>query len=265
MSDPAFGVFRDFAFSLADVSGKAIAPYFRTAVNVANKAEGGAFDPVTEADRAAEKAIIDALAARFPDHALTGEEFGSSGPANARFRWIVDPIDGTRAFIMGYPLWGTLIALLRDGEVAFGLMDQPFTGERFWSEETGARARGPDGIVETLRTRACAGLEDAVLATTHPDLFECGFEAERFARVAGAARMTRYGGDCYAYCMLAAGHVDLIVEAGLKAFDIAALVPIIERAGGVVTTWSGEPASAGGRIIAAGDARVHAKALELLS
>jgi myo-inositol-1(or 4)-monophosphatase len=254
--------FLDFAHELADISGKVILPRFRTPLAVDNKTEGG-FDPVTVADRAAERAMRRAIGQRHPDHGIAGEEFGPVAGAG-RFRWVIDPIDGTRAFIMGAPMWGTLIGLLDAGKPVVGLMDQPFTGERFWADARTAHRRGPDGRVRKLKTRACPGLADATLTTTHPDLFAARTEAAAFARVKAAARMTRYGGDCYGYCLLAAGFVDVVVEAGLKAYDVVALVPIIERAGGRITTWDGKPATEGGRIVAAGDARVHAQALALL-
>ncbi len=217
---------------------------------------------MTPADRAAERAIRKAIKARFPQHGIIGEEYADVA-GEGRYRWLIDPIDGTRAFIMGSPLWGTLIGLLDGPTPVLGLMNQPFTGERFWSEGRTSRLRGPDGKVRRLKTRACARLADATLTSTHPDLFSAA-EAARFRAVKGRARMTRFGGDCYGYCLLAAGFVDLILEAGLKPYDIVPLIPIIEGAGGIVTTWDGGPAAQGGRIIAAGDARVHAEALALL-
>lgn len=252
-----------FAHELADLARAAILPHFRTPMAVENKASGGAFDPVTAADRGAEAAISRAIQARFPDHGLIGEEHGSHNPA-ARLTWVVDPIDGTRAFITGSPLWGTLIGLLDRGEPILGLMDQPFTRERYWSDETGARSRLACGAERAISTRSCGNLADAVLSTTHPDLFTAGAESEAFAALKAEARMTRYGGDCYSYAMLASGFVDLIVESGLKPFDIVALIPIIERAGGRITTWDGGPATSGGRIVAAGDPRLHAAALTML-
>ena len=147
-----------------------------------------------------------------------------------------------------------------------GLMDQPYTRERFFAGRTGgARWRGPDGTIKKLKTRKDIAIADAVLAATSPDLFKPGDEARRFKDLSARAKMTRYGGDCYAYCLLAAGHVDLVVEAGLKAVDIVPLIPIIEQAGGVVTTWDGGAATKGGRIVAAGDPRLHAAAVKLLS
>jgi myo-inositol-1(or 4)-monophosphatase len=178
---------------------------------------------------------------------------------------VIDPIDGTRAFIMGSPMWGTLIGLLDGEEAVLGLMDQPFTGERFWSGATGAHFRNGNARPRRLKTRACASLAEATLTTTHPDLFAKGQEADAFARLAARVRMTRYGGDCYGYCLLAAGFVDLVVEAGLKTHDVVALIPIIERAGGRISTWEGGPAIEGGRIVAAGDPRLHEQALAVLA
>jgi myo-inositol-1(or 4)-monophosphatase len=248
---------------LADLSGPVILEYFRKPMSVENKAVGGAFDPVTQADRGAEKTIVERLATQFPDHGIIGEEFGTKA-GSSPFQWVIDPIDGTRSFIIGSPLWGTLIGVLRDGLPYFGLMDQPFTGERFWSEDQASYQRLRGGQPVRLRTRACSRIEDAILTSTHPDLFE---GAERMAvleRLKAAARLTRYGGDCYGYCLLAAGHVDLVIESDLKPYDIAAVIPIIERAGGRVTTWDGSDASHGGDVIASGDPRLHEAVLKLI-
>lgn len=253
-----------FAHSLADQSAKAILPHFRRPIAVDNKSGPGDFDPVTAADRAAERAIAAMIRRTYPDHGLVGEEYGTHA-GEARMRWVVDPIDGTRAFIMGYPVWGTLIGLLDGTEPLLGLMDQPFTRERIWSGPQSSHIRIGDGAARRIRTRACPRLEDAIFSTTHPDLFAPGAEQDGFARLKAKARMTRYGGDCYAYAMLAAGFVDLVAEAGLKPHDIVALMPIIERAGGRITTWDGGPATDGGRILASGDPRLHDKALKLLA
>ncbi len=253
----------EFAHVLADISADAILPYFRKPVAVKNKAGPAAFDPVTAADRAAERAIRKAVMARFPDHGIIGEEYGTVA-GKGRYRWLIDPIDGTRAFITGSPLWGTLIGLMDGPRPILGLMNQPFTGERFWSDGRVARWRGPDGKTRRLETRACARLADAILTSTHPDLFASAGEIAGFGELKSRARMTRYGGDCYGYCLLAAGSTDLIVEAGLKPYDIVALMPIIEAAGGIVSTWEGGSAAEGGRIIAAGDRRVHQEALAIL-
>lgn len=263
-SRPSFSSLLAFAHELADLSAAVILPKFRRPLAVANKAGKNAFDPVTAADRSAERVIRNAVKARWPDHGLIGEELGTLRDG-ARFKWVVDPIDGTRAFIMGSPLWGTLIGLLDGTETVLGLMNQPFTGERFWSGPTAAYLRHGDGKPRRLKTRQCPRLADAILSTTHPDLFTRGAETEAFARLRSKARMTRYGGDCYAYCLLAAGFVDVVAEAGLKSFDIAPLIPIIERAGGRVTGWDGGPAAAGGRVLATGDARLHEEALKILA
>lgn len=252
-----------FAHELADGSGAAILPHFRRRIAVDNKAGDGGYDPVTIADRAAERRIAQAIRQRYPEHGLVGEEYGTIN-AGARWRWIVDPIDGTRAFVMGSPLWGTLIGLM-DGEVpVLGMMDQPFTGERFWSDAHASHWRGREGKPRRIRTRACATIESMVLTTTHPSLLATAADRAAFRRLEAKARMTRYGGDCYAYCLLAAGFIDCVVESGLKPYDIVALIPIIERAGGRITSWDGGPATRGGRIVACGDADLHAKVVEAL-
>ncbi len=252
------------AHELADASGKALLRYFRRPIDIDNKAAGGAFDPVTEADRSAERAISKRLAAKHPDHGILGEELGFAA-GSSPYTWVIDPLDGTRAFITGMPLWGTLIGLTRDGRAEVGLMDQPYTRERIWATSTAAHWRSTDGREKRIRTAPCARLEDARFTTTSPDLFAKGAENDAFARLRSRARLTRFGGDCYAYCLLAAGHIDVILEAGLQPYDIVALIPIIERAGGRVTTWDGGPAEGGGRILACGDPRLHDALLKLLA
>jgi histidinol phosphatase-like enzyme (inositol monophosphatase family) len=256
------------AHDLADISGGVILPYFRKPIPVENKASKG-FDPVTMADRAAEKAMRKELALRHPEHGIIGEEFADRDGAG-RFNWILDPIDGTRAFIMGYPLWGTLIGLSDHDQMVIGMMDQPYTRERFWGVNDGKPAkggafRGPDGKIKKLKTRACPKIGDAILACTTMEMFKTPHERVAFMEISSRVKMTRFGGDCYAYCLLAAGQIDLVIEASLKAVDIAPLVPIIEQAGGVVTTWSGGNAINGGRIIAAGDPKLHAAAMRFLA
>jgi myo-inositol-1(or 4)-monophosphatase len=253
--------FAAFIDELATVSGEAILPFFRTSLGVEDKNRGGSFDPVTAADRAAEQAIRALIRRNFPEHGIVGEEYGNER-TDAEYVWVLDPIDGTKSFISGMPAWGTLIALTRFGEPVFGMMHQPFIGERFTGDGGAARYRGPAGN-RALMVRPCAALADAVLFTTSP-LLMAEDERTAFKRVEDAARLSRYGGDCYAYCMVAAGHVDLVIETGLKPHDIVALVPIITGAGGIVTTWDGGQPSAGGRIIAAGDRRVHEAAVKLL-
>jgi myo-inositol-1(or 4)-monophosphatase len=254
--------FSAFVNELASVSGEIILPFFRTALSVEDKGRNGSFDPVTAADHAAETAMRTLIRRTFPDHGIIGEEYGRERP-DAEYVWVLDPIDGTKSFISGMPAWGTLIALLRSGEPVFGIMNQPFIRERFSGGGGRASYRGPAGE-RALRVRACPDLARAVLFTTSPLLMNEG-DRETFGRVEKAVRLSRYGGDCYAYCMLAAGHVDLVIETELKPYDVLPLMPIIVGAGGIVTSWDGGAPNAGGRIIAAGDARVHAAALELLN
>jgi myo-inositol-1(or 4)-monophosphatase len=254
--------FSSFVDRLATVAGETILPFFRTALAVENKGGSGGFDPVTAADRAAEDAMRTLIRQTFPDHGVIGEEFGAER-SDAEYVWVLDPIDGTKSFICGMPAWGTLIALTRFGDPVFGLMNQPFTRERFSGDGGAANYKGPTGE-RILATRRCAALADAIVFTTSPRLMN---ESDRktFNRVEEAARLSRYGGDCYAYCMLAAGHVDLVIETELKPYDILPLIPIITGAGGIVTTWENGSPHAGGRIIAAGDKRVHEAALEFLN
>jgi histidinol phosphatase-like enzyme (inositol monophosphatase family) len=252
------------AHLLADASGPAILRHFRCAVPVDNKAGTGGFDPVTEGDRAGERVIREHLGRLHPDHAILGEEMGHS-PGSAAYTWVIDPIDGTRAFITGMPLWGTLIGVTEHGRAVAGMMDQPYTRERIWSAGDTTYWRGPDGAARPVQTAPCPTLAEARLTTTSPDLFTEPGERSAFEKLKRAARLTRFGGDCYAYCLLAAGHIDVIVEAGLKPYDIVALVPIIEAAGGIVTTWEGERPEGGGRILACGDKRVHAEVLRVTS
>jgi myo-inositol-1(or 4)-monophosphatase len=254
--------FEAFVGELATASGDAIRPFFRTSLSVEDKSGGGAFDPVTAADRAAEQAMRTLIREKFPAHGIIGEEFGAER-RDAEFVWVLDPIDGTKSFISGMPAWGTLIALTRRGQPVFGMVHQPFIGERFSGDGRAAAYRGPAGS-RALRVRPCPTLDAAILYTTSPRLMNAADRAA-FARVEEAVRLSRYGGDCYSYCMLAAGHVDLVIETELKPHDVAALIPIISGAGGIVTTWNGDAPVAGGRIAAAGDRRTHAAALALLN
>jgi myo-inositol-1(or 4)-monophosphatase len=253
--------FAAFVEQLSAVSGETILPFFRTSLGIDDKGPAGRFDPVTAADRAAEQAMRTLIRRTFPEHGIIGEEFGPER-ADAEYVWVLDPIDGTKSFIAGMPVWGTLIALTRLGEPVFGLMHQPFTREVFSGDGIAADYRGPSGK-RKLRARPCASLSDALLFTTSPLLMN---ETDRasFRKVESTVKLSRYGGDCYAYCMLAAGHIDLVIETELKPYDIIPLIPILAGAGAVVSSWDGGPAALGGRVIAAGDARVHAAALELL-
>jgi myo-inositol-1(or 4)-monophosphatase len=252
--------FASFVDKLAAASGETILPFFRTALAIENKRPGG-FDPVTAADRAAEDAMRAMIRKAFPEHGILGEEYGGER-TEAEYVWLLDPIDGTKSFIAGMLGWGTLIGLMRFGEPVFGTMHQPFTREHFSGDGGAAHYRGPAGSRD-LHVRACGDLRDAVLYTTSPLLMNQKDCAD-FVRVENNVKLSRYGGDCYAYCMLAAGQIDLIIETELKPHDIVPLMPIIGGAGGVITTWDNGPAQAGGRIVAAGDKRVHAAALEML-
>ena len=252
--------FASFVDQLASASGETILPFFRTALAVENKKAGG-FDPVTAADRAAENAMRALIRKNFPDHGIVGEEYGSER-TGAEYVWVLDPIDGTKSFISGMTAWGTLIGLMRFGEPVFGMMHQPFIGERFTGDGGAAHYRGRTGNRD-LRVRKCAALSDAVLFTTSPLLMN-KHDRATFERVQDKAKLSRYGGDCYAYCMLAAGQIDLVIETEIKPHDIVPLIPIITGAGGIVTTWENGPPQSGGRIVVAGDKRVHAAALEML-
>lgn len=251
----------EFMQRIAAAAAAQTLPRFRQSVLVDNKLAAG-FDPVTEADRGAEQAIRALIGSEFPDHGIHGEEFGLEN-ADSRYMWVIDPIDGTRAFISGLPLWGTLVGLTDNGDAIAGMMSQPFTGELFWADGEQSRYDGPGGA-KRLSTRATKTLADATMCTTTPALF-LDAKREAYDRVEKIVRLARYGTDCYAYAMLAAGNIDLVVETGLQPYDIVALVPIIERAGGVITTWDGGPAEKAGDIVAAATPELHQAALELLN
>jgi inositol-phosphate phosphatase/L-galactose 1-phosphate phosphatase/histidinol-phosphatase len=246
------------AHALADAAGAVIRPYFRQAVAVIDKEDAS---PVTIADREAEAAMRRLIAERFPEHGIIGEEYGSDR-ADAEFVWVLDPIDGTKSFISGVPLFGTLIALLHQGRPVLGIINQPISGER-WLGVEGSPTLW-NGV--EISTRFCAGADAATVFTTSPDMFQ-GADAESFARVRAAAKLVRYSGDCYAYGLCALGFVDAVVEAQLKPYDYCALVPIIAGAGGIITDWRGQRPGleSDGRILACGDYGLHAQLLELLA
>ena len=232
-----------FLSELADASGDAILPYFRTPVAVDNKADGsdpgrGKYDPVTEADKAAEATIRKLIGERYPAHGIHGEEEGHQ-PGSSPETWVIDPIDGTRAFVAGAPLWGTLIAL-NDGKYPVcGVMDQPYLGERYFG--TGQSAwMERFGVRRELQTSTKTDLGDAIVMATHPMIFTTPPEREQFAILGDRSKMTRWGCDCYGYTLLAMGTVDIVAEPTLMPYDIQALIPIIEGAGGIVTTWRGK-------------------------
>lgn len=247
---------------MADAARAAILPYFRRPDLAAdNKLQDG-FDPVTIADRAAEEAMRSILADMRPDDGIWGEEFGQQEGQSGR-TWVLDPIDGTRGFISGTPTWGVLIALSGEKGPFLGVVDQPYIGERFVGSPDGAWVQGPQGRAD-LRTSAKATLTDSTLFTTFPEVGSAE-DAAGFRGVAKHVKLTRYGMDCYAYALLASGQVDLVIEAGLNAYDIQAPIAVIEAAGGIVTDWRGNPAHNGGRALAAANPAIHAAALEILS
>ncbi|MCR9136405.1 MAG: histidinol-phosphatase [Alphaproteobacteria bacterium] len=250
----------DFIHLLADAAAAETLPRFRNGTAITNKLETG-FDPVTEADRAAEAAIRNLIKTHFPDHGIMGEEYGSEG-LEREYVWVIDPIDGTRAFISGLPVWGTLIGLYRNGQACLGLMDQPFTGERYTADGDGAYYRGP-GKSGKISARPCASLSDATLFTTSPHLYS-GLKNTAYRAVEEKVNLFRYGCDCYAFALVASGHADLVIESDLESYDIGGLIAILESAGGVVTNWQGGRPEQGGDILASGSREVHEEALALL-
>jgi inositol-phosphate phosphatase / L-galactose 1-phosphate phosphatase / histidinol-phosphatase len=245
------------AETLADAAGEIIRGYFRKKIGVQQKSDR---TPVTIADRAAEKVMRRLIEIAFPQHGIFGEEFGKQN-ADADYVWVLDPIDGTKSFISGVPLFGTLIALTYRGKPVLGVIDQPIQGERW----LGAAGRKATFNGAAIKTRACASLKDATLYATAPEMFAKG-NAAAFARLRQRVKLARFGADCYAYGLVALGLIDVVIEASLKPYDFSAMAPIIAGAGGVVTDWQGAPLGLGsdGRVVAAGDRRVHERVLALL-
>ena len=255
-----------FAHRLADAAGEVIRPYFRKTIEVVDKSRFGPkpmFDPVTEADRNAETAIRGLIKSEFPADGILGEEHGSE-PGSSGRTWIIDPIDGTRAFITGRHTWGTLIALCEGDVPILGIIDQPVLRERFVGFPGTAEVVSLEGT-RGLKTRSCGALNTAVVSTTHPWGYFSRSERTAFELVCEKARMSYFGGDCYGYALLAMGFIDVVIEGRLAPWDVAALIPVIENAGGLVTDWSGKPFANGGNVIAAGDARVHAEVVKVLA
>ena len=257
MSEIEPDAFLAFALSLADAAGDVIRPYFRKPLAIRDKAD---LTPVTAADRVAEETMRALIEERFPEHGILGEEFGRVRE-DAEFVWSLDPIDGTKSFISGVPLFGTLIALTRGGRSILGVIDQPILRERW----VGAVGRPTTLNGAAIRCRACPVLAAATLFATTPDMFK-GEDAASFARVSDKVKLTRFGADCYAYGLVATGFVDLVLEASLEPYDFCAMVPIVEGAGGVATDWRGAnlDLASDGRILVAGDRRAHEAALALL-
>ena len=245
---------------IAQAAAAETLPRFRAEGAVTNKIPGD-FDPVTEADRESERAIRALIGAEFPGHGILGEEYGSENLSSSHV-WVIDPIDGTRAFISGVPTWGTLVGLTVDGDAVAGMMSQPFTGELFYANASGAHYEGPGGPRQ-LRTRATTRLDEATLFTTTPALFK-GDARGLYDRFETRFRLARYGVDCYAFAMLAAGGIDVVVDPDLKPYDIVALIPIIEKAGGVISTFTGGAPENGGDIVAAATPELPEAAMEAL-
>ena len=255
-----------FAHRLADASGAVIRPYFRRRIDVDDKKmmQGGrpVFDPVTAADREAEQAIRALIERERPDDGILGEEFGEK-PSRNGLRWVLDPVDGTRAFITGRHEWGSLIALEENSAPVLGIIDQPVLRERF----LGVNGRADmltEGEDLRLQVRHCPDLSEAILCATSPNAYFSAEERAAFTRIEGAVKMTRFGGDCYLFAALALGFVDLIVESTFHRWDVAALIPVVEGAGGIITNWQGGSCEEGGQVLAAGDRRIHQQAMALL-
>jgi histidinol phosphatase-like enzyme (inositol monophosphatase family) len=252
-----------FLIALNRASAAAILPLFRAEHGLEDKGAPGFFDPVTQADRGAEAAIRKLVAERHPDHGIIGEEFGEDRP-DADFVWVIDPIDGTRAFIAGLPVWTTLIGLRFRGEPVLGSIGQPYLGELFIGHAGGARLMSR-GSSRPLATRKGAPLGAALIATTDPEACFTPPEYAAWRSLRDAARLARLGCDAYAYAMVAAGALDLVVEAGLEAWDIEAAIPVLAGAGGVVTNWRGEAVGQrGGQVALAGDRALLDEVLPLL-
>jgi len=264
VNPPRTDEFLEFAHRIAVAAGEAILPHFRVALDVEDKGGARGYDPVTVADRAAEAVIRAEIARAYADHGIRGEEHGWQKGAS-RYTWVIDPIDGTRSFILGQMHWATLIAL-HDGErVVVGVAHQPYVGESFVATAGGGAQWRRGGERRALRTRRCASLGGAVVACTDPKMFRTAAERAAFDRVADRARLTRWGGDCYAYCLLAMGLIDVVIESSLQAYDVQALIPVVEAAGGAIATWDGARCDEGGSVVACGDGTLLPEVLRLLA
>jgi histidinol phosphatase-like enzyme (inositol monophosphatase family) len=260
MTDIRSDAFVALAGQLADAARGVLLRYFRQPLGIIDKADES---PVTIADREAETRMREIIAKAFPDHGVVGEEHGPDR-ADAEYVWVLDPFDGTKAFLSGVPVFGTLIALTQGGKPVLGIIDQPVTGERW----TGAAGRPTLLNGEPIRTAPRGGLGDAVLWSTSPHMFdENEMERDGFAKLREAVKFVHYGGECYQYAMLASGHVDLVVEADMDPYDYCAHVPIIEGAGGIITDWQGGPLglSSGDKVLAAASPELHEAARQILA
>jgi histidinol phosphatase-like enzyme (inositol monophosphatase family) len=263
LSETTIAELDTFLLELNRVSADVILPLFRAPNVVEDKGGVRGFDPVTAADRGAEDAIRRLIASRYPEHGVIGEERGEDRPG-ADFVWVIDPIDGTRAFVAGLPLWTTLIALRFEGRPVLGSIGQPYVGEVYMGKPGGSRVVTSRGT-SRLAVRPCSSLSTAIIATTDPDVYFGDAERAAWANLRRTARIARTGCDAYAYAMVASGTMDLVVEASLKAWDVEAAIPVLEGAGGSVTTWTrATVGDAGGQIAFAGDHRCLDEALEVL-
>jgi histidinol phosphatase-like enzyme (inositol monophosphatase family) len=251
-----------FAVHLAEAASEQILPRFRVQIGVEDKSKGGRFDPVTIADREAEAAIRREIRRVYPQHGILGEEHGFE-PGTSAYTWVIDPIDGTRSFMLGQLHWGTLIALNEGEQPIVGLMRQPYTDETFIGTRAGTELRRGRSVTK-LATRTSERLREVVVCATDPAQFGGKYEPA-FARVSARARAVRYGGDCYTPCLVAAGCADLVIETTLKPWDVQPLIPIVEGAGGVITDWAGGPAHQASEVIIAGSRELHAEVLEALA
>jgi len=250
--------FSEFAATLADASGPIVREYFRTPLDVESKSD---LSPVTIADRNAEAILRKRIEETFPDHGIIGEEYGPVRE-DASHIWVLDPIDGTKAFITGLPIFGTLIALAIDGEPVIGVIDQPVLGERW----IGVKGEGTHFNGKPIKTSNCRQLAGAALYATHPSMFDQGTDGKKFDGLANIVGQTRFGGDCYAYGLLASGHIDLVVEAQLQFYDFMALIPVVEGAGGITSDWQGDRLGRGsdGHMLAAANETLQDLALDHL-
>ena len=257
----------NFACQMADEAAKITLEFFRSHIEIEDKSCDEAFDPVTMADRKAEKIMRTLIETTYPKHGIIGEEHDNKNTGHA-LSWVLDPIDGTRSYITGVPLWGTLIGLGAEGVPFLGVMDQPYLKERYiginTSERREARLISTQSGSRTLHTRPCSALSQATLTCTTPHMFNSGAERAAYEAVEAKCRLTRYSLDCYGYTLLAMGLFDVVIEANMAQYDIFALIPLIEAAGGIITDWNGNPAHKGGQVIAAGNRTIHAQALDIL-
>ena len=261
MAAPDWTELTRFAIALAKASAAEILPFFRrnTAIDVK---QAIAWDPVTEGDRAGERIIRRMIERHYPDHAIHGEEYGMK-EGRSPFKWVLDPVDGTRSFVCGMPTWATLIGLSYEDKPMLGLMNQPVVGDMFYGNPEGAW-HDYQGKTEAIRTRSGVNLASAMVGTTAPELYRSEPDQQAFQRLRGTARLTRYGGDAYFYCMVASGHLDIALDCDLQAYDISPLLPIVTGAGGAAAEWTGKNPAHGGNVITAGSKALLDEALAVM-